>query len=690
MPNIPCPQHLDCESADAPLAGNLTAEAPDVRKFFKTTYRRDSSVLCESTVSQALVDLCNPPPDGSTVIFSSSPQSNSITCPNGAIVRFDANSGLALGFTQGESDATAGALLSSLVSQLCALGPDNPGPGDPCTVECAGGTITYTPPAGASGDLSACEVAQMLCELNPLVPNTAQTCTQSCPNGESRSFTMPAGTFYGLSQVEADAQAYQFACLAAVVTCGTPPVPTGTEPDNSPIYWTNSALFCSIPCGGTSSYFQFIAAGLFFRRNLSAANSAAASHACQQGATQQFCLGALTTSACLGVAFSELIASTTGTLEWTVIGQLPTGLSMSNGLVFGTPSVAGSYSFAVRAMRSDGSYAQRIYSMTVAGIITTALSGGEQNVAYAELLEQSGFTDATWSIISGGLPTGITLNADGIISGTPTGSGTSTFNARVIGDNGAFCDKELSIVIQPASSINPVEWWKMDESGSSDRIGSYAGTVLTEFGSAGISSVAGVIGNATRFNWASAPPNTGGLEVFPSDASLAYASGNGLSIGCWIKSNSAGKPGICIVRYQFTDAGGGFDGLLNLFMDVAANNLRIQLFDAVSGAGAIIDHAFVASGAFQFFQFYLDPIAAKVGLRINNAFITEIAVTGGTVGSHAKGRMFVFASGDGGVPDSGTFDVCDVSAYPIVLNTAQNDYLWNSGNGQSWPAVLPP
>lgn len=687
MPNIPCPQHLDCESADAPLAGNLTAEAPDVRKFFKTTYRRDSSVLCESTVSQALVDLCNPPPDGSTVIYSSSPQSNLITCPNGATITFDANSGLALGFTQGESDAAAAAIISSLISQLCALGPDNPGPGDPCTVECAGGTITYTPPAGASGDLSACEVAQMLCELNPLVPNTEQTCTQSCPNGGSRTFTMPAGTFYGLSQAEADAQANQFACLAAAVTCGTPPVPTGTEPDNSPIWWTNSALFCSIPCGGTSSYFQFIAAGLFFRRTLAAANSAAAAYACQQGATQQMCLGALSTSACLGVIFSELITST-GTPTWSVIGQLPTGLSFASGIISGTPTQAGSYSFAVRATLASGSYAQRVYAMTIAGVTTTALADGEQNVAYAELLEQSGFSDATWSLVGGSLPAGLALESDGIIEGTPTGSGTSSFTVRVTGDNGAFCDRELSLTVQPSAGLDPVEWWKMDEAGAVARVGSYAGQVLDVFGSLPVSSVAGVIGNATRFPWDDIPAyDTSLVSVEPPNTFWEYTTGDALGYGCWIKMN--GDAGSFFVQYQYHDAGGFFVGLFRLWIDAFNNVVRVQLTGG--GASALITQAFTPSGAFQFFQFYLDPTTAKIGLRINNGALVEVeANITGVVASYPRGLVTIFASRTENVPGTGSFDICDLSIYPFKLNSDQNDYLYNGGAGQTWPANLPP
>src|SRR5262249_12498648 len=60
-------------------------------------------------------------------------------------------------------------------------------------------------------------------------------------------------------------------------------------------------------------------------------------------------------------------------------------------------------------------------------ITTTALPGGVVGAAYSATLAASGGTPPyTWAIASGALPAGLTLApSSGVISGTPTASGTS-------------------------------------------------------------------------------------------------------------------------------------------------------------------------------------------------------------------------------------------------------------------------
>ncbi|MGD0632531.1 MAG: N,N-dimethylformamidase beta subunit family domain-containing protein, partial [Terracidiphilus sp.] len=66
-------------------------------------------------------------------------------------------------------------------------------------------------------------------------------------------------------------------------------------------------------------------------------------------------------------------------------------------------------------------------------ITTTSLAGDFVNTAYAATLSASGGTmPYTWSIISGSLPNGLTLNTNtGAITGTPTTAGTFNFTAQV-------------------------------------------------------------------------------------------------------------------------------------------------------------------------------------------------------------------------------------------------------------------
>ncbi|NIL97536.1 MAG: hypothetical protein GTO62_10470, partial [Planctomycetales bacterium] len=48
------------------------------------------------------------------------------------------------------------------------------------------------------------------------------------------------------------------------------------------------------------------------------------------------------------------------------------------------------------------------------------------------------------------LPVGLSLDAAGLISGTPTLDGTFNFTVRVTDANGVFADQPLTILVNPA------------------------------------------------------------------------------------------------------------------------------------------------------------------------------------------------------------------------------------------------
>ena len=86
-------------------------------------------------------------------------------------------------------------------------------------------------------------------------------------------------------------------------------------------------------------------------------------------------------------------------------------------------------------------------------ITTDSLPNGTEGTSYSQTLTATGTAPITWSVTSGSLPTGLTLNeSTGLISGTPTTAGTSTFTVKAANDYGSD-SKELSIIIDEQTDV---------------------------------------------------------------------------------------------------------------------------------------------------------------------------------------------------------------------------------------------
>ncbi len=64
----------------------------------------------------------------------------------------------------------------------------------------------------------------------------------------------------------------------------------------------------------------------------------------------------------------------------------------------------------------------------------------------------AGQVGVTWSVSSGSLPAGISLSADGTLSGTPTATGTSSFTVKVTDANSQTATQATSITISAGVS----------------------------------------------------------------------------------------------------------------------------------------------------------------------------------------------------------------------------------------------
>ncbi|MEP7164076.1 MAG: putative Ig domain-containing protein, partial [Ferruginibacter sp.] len=153
-----------------------------------------------------------------------------------------------------------------------------------------------------------------------------------------------------------------------------------------------------------------------------------------------------TTTGTAGVAFSQTFTQTAaigGSTFSLNTGSLPTGLSLSAaGVLSGTPTQTGSFPITIKVTDGNGctgtgsTYTLVISCQTIT-VTNPGTTTGTAGTAFSQTFTQTGAVGgATFTINTGTLPTGITLSAAGVLSGTPTQTGSFPITVKVTGGNG--------------------------------------------------------------------------------------------------------------------------------------------------------------------------------------------------------------------------------------------------------------
>lgn len=246
-------------------------------------------------------------------------------------------------------------------------------------------------------------------------------------------------------------------CLLIGATCGQvgntghggppggPVTPPPVNPDEPTIFYCSQPETCSVKCPDGSDFTYTLQAGKVCAFTPSLANQLAHTLACSQATIHRICLSDLVTSWCEGVAFSQSIGATGSTLDpyanqWTLTaGSLPPGLSFPSEAgpiltISGTPNTAGTYTFTIQVQTPSGDVKSKSYTICIVGINPSSFPNGTMGTAYSQTLTATSCATPplSWQVTSGALPTGLFLNEEtGVISGTPTGTGTFNFTIEL-------------------------------------------------------------------------------------------------------------------------------------------------------------------------------------------------------------------------------------------------------------------
>jgi len=126
-----------------------------------------------------------------------------------------------------------------------------------------------------------------------------------------------------------------------------------------------------------------------------------------------------------GTPFSQALSSTGGTAPYTYSlesGGLPVGVSLtSGGVVSGTPTQRGAFSFTVRSTDSLGAFVTKGYSDTVDPPTLSIPASGTaiQSAPFSQTLTVTGgVAPHAFLLETGTFPAGITISSAGVVSGT--------------------------------------------------------------------------------------------------------------------------------------------------------------------------------------------------------------------------------------------------------------------------------
>lgn len=162
-------------------------------------------------------------------------------------------------------------------------------------------------------------------------------------------------------------------------------------------------------------------------------------------------------SATPGTAYNFQLTASGGQGPYTYTvasgSTLPAGLSLSmSGVLSGTPTTSGTVTFSVTARDASGATGNQALTLNVAAstisIPNAWCPNGTVGTAYNLTLSPAGgLAPYTVTVVSGTLPSGLTLSTAGVFSGMPSTAGSLPIILRVMDANGNQVQQPYTIVV---------------------------------------------------------------------------------------------------------------------------------------------------------------------------------------------------------------------------------------------------
>ncbi|MBB4594668.1 outer membrane autotransporter protein [Xanthomonas arboricola] len=315
-----------------------------------------------------------------------------------------------------------------------------------------------------------------------------------------------------------------------------------------------------------------------------------------------------------GQAYTAAITPATGgTAPYSyalTAGALPAGvvLDAATGGLSGTPTVAGTFNFTLTASDSTPSpaaQASRSYALSI-GAATLVIGQGTlppavNGTAYSQTLTVSGgVAPYRFSVTSGTLPAGLTLAADGTLSGTPSAEGVSNFTITVTDASAASAAQAYSVSVGSAAPV-----------AVADAAVTMDGTAVT----------VAVTGNDTGTITAIA------ITTAPTNGSAVV---NGLDV---VYTPNAGFIGTDVVSYTASGSG-GTSAATTLTITVNARPVAVSVTaEAVPGEAQQVDITRNATGG----PFVAAAVVAVLPASAGTATITRVGGTATAAAARASG-----------------------------------------------------